>query len=1267
MGFEHVNVASPQGIGANPQLENNTPVKEILAIDAAKGATVGADASAKDKLLADFITKPPQSAPAGRIVVAENAARTPERAATPADKTIGLPTGRHSARPRVPALDGATHPVEKIPTEAATVAAPPRETKLTGEAKLMHERVRAVLTDMTNHHYKAADGQKLLTIFDTHGPIQAIMALKRDHLEVFREKFTAANGGKPFDDKTLDTLPSVTPYIGTFGNRAAHPIKALGRSKEDVIKEEGNKSREMLKLLIKPNPTEEEWLKVAMYGRVDLVNEALTKTGGKASDALAANMVRSLMEAAEEKAMHGWLWRSPDYEKIGLILGGLSDQSLKKVEETGIQLLGKHPKEAIEEKLREATLDNWLYGDRKHEVERYFTGNLGVDQTSTIKNAMNTITASDLFSRNLSWWGSVDRDRAALSILYTVASADDPQLATIDRRLSPNPNTPDYGKGFEEIKKLEKLPDFAKEALDVLTKKGVDPNGRRSDQDVQDLIEIAKKHQQPGLLQLSLNLASKEQRQSLQPQADALAAISSDSVEQGLIRGMLKNGKADLETLISANISKVGKIGFADWSDIKRLVASHGQEWRAEYLKNGDFTKRLDALFDRASSGAWATARKAEMRGQEELTSGLMNELERGMLGTLPRNNDLPVLVGKHFGLKEYEYLSAKNDPDGQRFKKLRDDLSTGYAPEQVEYIMASIDDKRKAATFEQSLEKGTPSLDEYVKRGKEPQDLMLALLNSSTNDQEKYRDDPAFRKLVDDQIDLKVKETEERFRQSSSPQASQQMAALNAYVKEMKSGMLLNSDTYPSSYAMLTMYAFNKHKLPVGPQTVVDDIEAAFKENPDLLRIMKAPKGKAEEEQMRMVATALAAAYESAKVRTFSAQANAPRVLMQDEYAEVLKTGRMPVWQRMELAADPVTRLQTFAEYKNQDETDLAIKVASDPDAAYANSKILKLFDDPKAYGYVAKQGSATPADLIHVAGTFNELGFFSKLVTPIPETKQLLDMIKDMPRDMVKVASMEQFIKYNELMYPTLSSVSKSEDKQTAWATLAETDPTDMQRVLRARESRDSRNAPTVYNWFIDWVSSSKHGVDIESNSMMANLIKEQTKAIEQNGTAEQLQEYQNRLKKNVDQWMDNYNKAEQSYGDNVRAVQLPISLASDAFWSVAAYATGVGVGAAPLWAKLPLGLVGKFGVLKMQIVQELAMRKMALGEGFGPADSISALVVYPFVPMKMFYVGIGAGVYKRAASKAAARLGTEEASREAAAVAMRRTSVIDGLTKK
>lgn len=1105
----------------------------------------------------------------------------------------------------------------------------------------MEGAVSGALKSLSDAKVKTVDGHDPIATLNAVGPLQAISGLSPENLREFSKVFKQLSG-ETFGAHHIAALPEVGANTANLSNRVLHPFMAPSSETLARLKEEAPNLKKLLLALQSPELKEDDFITLVKSGRPDLVKLATRERPDQADEAVKILTIKEALKAADTHFL-GHLWQAPNLEKLGQLIGGLSSQSLEELEQYSKKVYKKPLSEILAEKVAAASTDMLLSDSKLGSLSRNFSGNLGLTPGEVARAA-----AEDVVRKYANGYADFlygpSRTRAVMRILETAAGSSHEDLAAIDASLKTILGANFPKSGFELLAAHQAVPAALKESLALMAKAPAN-EGKRSDQEVLALIDLAVKYKDKTLLCLGLKLASPELKSTtLSANSERLLAVGSTRTDRDMLHDLIMHGQIRLETLIDHSTNKIGKVGFAYLNDIAKLVKSYAADYKEEYLKGGDAAQKLDQLIDRAGflRPAWIAARKADLRGQESLSSAILDRLSTA--SSQIELNQIPKLIENNWGPTEYKHFASVAD-----FKQLRADLSTVLTSDKLDLALKIIETKAKSENFMQSLEAGQANLVESLKRSVSVRDMMIALNEATERDREEYRTSDQSKAAVSKELKRILDEHRLQSAGADMGPALVKTWALEQFVKVAQQDLADPKGSELSAYARLSMRAFLGADLKTNPQSVLDDLEAAFSENPKLLKSVNAPVDREEKIQAAILGRALAHAYFDSGQ---SIGDNGARwvVSASNPNAGILKTGKASVWERISLEKDPIKKLAAFSTYSTEADRKIVLAIAdkgsnsSDPEIARAETRARELIRDKYLYKVVAEQGGkAMLADYVKAASGFASEDAFSQLMAKMsgrmPDISPLVEILKGADQTTIRDLNRDFASKYGSLPHPELAAVASSDKKHHLWSAFAEARPDYWQTAMKYKEDVDTRTAPLLYNWLIDKVSPARMNMILESSSVEAAQIREQMKTIEATGDPKLIEEYKSGLEQLIKAHEKAVLDSQEAYRSKVDLVQLPISLANMVLWYGIAFSAGKAVMQLPHWAKLPVGVPTKAIVLETHAFKELYMRQMAYGS-LDVNDFIMTFGGYHNISMKGFFLGIGKGGMDKLAKQSAAK---------------------------
>lgn len=585
-----------------------------------------------------------------------------------------------------------------------------------------------------------------------------------------------------------------------------------------------------------------------------------------------------------------------------------------------------------------------------------------------------------LLERNNIWEGrsnsQIERD-----IRDTLSMHNSEQLGKMDKEYRQR-----YGVGLKDA--IMKDPNLSQETKDAcaIYLKGTD---KRTDKDTLKLADIAIRAEDLTMFQEAMRDASPAARQQFMA-ADGAKRLdetfdhwySSKELRHAL--DYAKEGKLDAATQVRDNTGVISdntkgiELAINNMSAEQRSMYLHGQQLsRGEKLdnltpedkqKSRDYYKEMHAALKGAGN-------ESEVKRWEDMIANKGGTLVSRLAehrGTIYNDGAPAVLTSiENMSKKDWEYFNDK-DPArrGERRDELKQMLETlkGARIDQsdVDGMMKVFDQKMAAKSFEESEASGRRSvvqaLDDNVHWYSNDRKSMIEAISHMTPDEQKaYRENPDFRKQLDDKIKETIKDG----------------TGLDA-ARHMLDKVLAGDKPAENIVTKLSAHALDFN---VDEAQVIRDIQQAFKDDPSLREKIVNPKNAEEQKLAQDFNKAVRAALDNDEYQRYA--------------KPLIETGHLPVELQMELNKGVFNddEENAFKDIVNASDSE---KARLKTDEAYREKVMGFLNDDEREIAdNVIEQGTMRPEDSIR--GNIIGFGGSSDIVQTLKDVKpEELDKLK-------------------------------------------------------------------------------------------------------------------------------------------------------------------------------------------------------------------------------------------------------------------------------
>ncbi len=572
-------------------------------------------------------------------------------------------------------------------------------------------------------------------------------------------------------------------------------------------------------------------------------------------------------------------------------------------------------------------------------------------------NAMDsTILKAALDERSNWFFGRSDRN-CEKDVRDTISTMNSKQIAELDKEYRAK-----YGKSLEQALFADSsLSAETKEALKIYLK-GTD---KRTDEDTRKLTDIALKSHNIDMFEETMRSATPQARKEFL-----------DNGGENKLRVAFFNNEDDYKHALE--YAKQGELSAA--AKVRDNTHWHGDNEKAIEATLEQMTPQQRKMYadgKALSEGRNVEGLTAEQQQQardyyKDLHSSLTSagndtEVKRweDMIdtkgGTLASRvtdrksfwgDDVDGVLSDIEGMDAKEWQRLKSDPEYR--KRVEESLATFLDEDEMKRVKDLLDRKTAASTFEDSVQSGRRDLVDGIKDNtntgflwlNNKEDKILEKIEHMTpEEQRKYREDPAYKKQVDQLI-------------ADTMDAGAERDAAMRLLDKVAKGEKPTADII----SKLNMHAADVN---TDEAQVIRDIQKAFKEDPTLRERINNPKTEEDKELARQFNQAL------------------HRALDDDEYERfakpLMETGRLSLDTQKELSQGvfdddeqgfykDVLNLATSKDAASQAEKE---RILNDKD--YQDKVLGMLSDDERAVALnVLKQGEMRPEDVIrsHMLG---------------------------------------------------------------------------------------------------------------------------------------------------------------------------------------------------------------------------------------------------------------------------------------------------------
>jgi YD repeat-containing protein len=865
----------------------------------------------------------------------------------------------------------------------------------------------------------------------------------------------------------------------------------------------------------------------SLIGKVEIV-EAKKESKPSLQPEAITKAACEIHDAGFNRALWGWGWRKPDPEKIRNILEPMNEADRKALEkEYARQNNGRSLRDDLKERLGGSS-DEYL------KIEGILMRKDGKsDESGQVRTALNKMEQA------------ADRQESRSGILNTVADVLSPGKgaydlyqnsqdktvranAEADIRKSIGALTSEQIKEFKDTYKKNygvdieakllsdpKLSPETKEALGVLFK-GVDRRTGSDPESVKNALDLANaglKAHNIDIFKDAMQSASPEARKQFNESGGAgkiEKSFSGDDRE--LAKSYAERGGANLGHLIEGNHhwyhtnkDEINRLVSQQANHLDRQQFEKGRQL-AENSKNGkdgpltpedkkalDFYTRVHEGLSQAGNPREVAQWEAKLMKSESVVSQVLDSHNDGGWFGWGAKTDKNRLMASVDNLSKEDWQRLHDNPTSE-LSQIKKALDTFAEPQDAALVMQRLTEKSQAKTYEESQTRGRRTVEQTFEDNKNnPANRVERLLKMDESERQAYlANKDGYKDRVDRLVESQTQQGMERF-------AAQRLLQEVAQQKK------------PDHADQALMSALKGDN----PAQTAREIEAAFKENPALLKQPAA--GESEAKLTASLRQALDSAVDKAGFgeQVIATEGGAYTIPgRQAEFAEKLfKTGSMPIELKVQLDKDD--KLARYNDIINATPAEKQRLFATPPpDEATKRwqDSVLGSKEERQILAYAVQQGKMTDADVFraYVKGSNTQ-----------PE--DLKDTLSKMtPGERQNLAN-EYFTKYGSLVSADVIGKAPDNEKFRLREMLGPTDTNVRQVNLDAREERDRHTsvADPLMNKFWD---KSQLGAN-EAQASMDKFVKEHAAEIEKLTPGERKQfneavaNYQTAVKNYVD----------------------------------------------------------------------------------------------------------------------------------------------------
>lgn len=344
-----------------------------------------------------------------------------------------------------------------------------------------------------------------------------------------------------------------------------------------------------------------------------------------------------------------------------------------------------------------------------------------------------------------------------------------------------------YGKGYlDAIREARGLSPENKAALDYLTK-GSD---QRTPADVVKAANIALQHGNKEMLAQVIagdSPAATAARQQLQQDSKFMTDFNNRHKNDQVMKDFLREGRVSLSTIA---IDNTDNIWFLDNKDNVRLAAKNASEKEQRDFSMGRelalgkkepktqeerdalaFYKKIHSAFEKSGNGRDVQVWEDQLMRRGSLATDMIESYDTGFLGMGAGTNKQD-MFSKIENMSEADWKRLKDPASSANFKRDLEMALDSFASEgEKRRAMKLIEDKMAAGTFEESkavkrtvletIQDNTGSKFLGMGTSYDGKSITEQIASMPPREREKYRNDPEYRKQLDEFVDKNLGDTE--------------------------------------------------------------------------------------------------------------------------------------------------------------------------------------------------------------------------------------------------------------------------------------------------------------------------------------------------------------------------------------------------------------------------------------------------------------------------------------------------------------------------
>lgn len=905
-----------------------------------------------------------------------------------------------------------------------------------------------------------------------------------------------------------------------------------------------------------------------LLGKVEITEK---KEAKQLSPAAVRKASDDIHDAAFNRAAWGWGWSKPDPEKIRNILEPMNQGDRKRVEDLyaknnpGHTLRGDLKGQlgaSSEEYLKLESILN-RKDNKSDESGQLHIALSKLDQaaarqesrTGAVNWVMERISPGiDLLNKYNNAQDSIHRNNAESDIRKSISALTSSQIKELKETYGTNYKDKD-GRPVDLEQRLLSDPNMSqasKDALRILFK-GIDKRTGNDPESVQNSLRLAQiglDSKNVDIFKDAMQVAPSEARKQFEKNGgykQIEKAFSGD--DRAMAQSYADQGAGNLAYLVDGNNhwyhtnrDEITRLVSTQASEIDRQRFTRGKELsdknaapaNEEERKSLEFYKKLhEGLLAAGSPREVALWENKLMKSEAVITQALESHKEANFIG-YGKHTDIDKLYSSVEKISKEDWDRFKANPDAE-LKKFEKALNTFATEKDTSTLIAMMKAKLSVDSHEKSTELGRRSVEKLYEDNKTNAGARVErILTMSETERQDYKDNKGG---VQDRINKAV--------ESSTHPGSAERFAAQRLLREIVDGKKPDG----VDKALLSSIKGDN------PSVTVKAIEAAFKENPALL---KNPLADADSKSISHLRNALDRIVDKAghgdQIIPTGEFSYATIPGRQAEFAQQLfKTGTMPLELKVDLnRSDQAARFNDILSASEQDKARL-LNPNPDKETKRFQDTVLGSKEDREVLAFALKQGKLTEADQ------------FRSFVNGKQKTpEELKDMLSKMTPEQRQDLANEYFTKYKTLISTDVIDKVPAQEKFRFRELLAPTEAHVRQVVLDAREERDKHSSPADALMSKVW-DKSKLGAD-EAQAKLDKFVKEHANEIE-NLTPEQRKQFNDAVA-NYQTALKNYVDSKGAFAENLVDAAITITAVGGAVFTGGtslALLAAIGVGGA------------------------------------------------------------------------------------------------------